>query len=208
MKTINDITIILDRSGSMTSIQDASIKGINSFITEYQNSDKKTNLSLLLFDHELIYLCRNQNIKSVGLINSDNYIPRGTTALFDAIGSCITDKKNEVKGSNSPKNVLIAILTDGFENDSRKFTQEQVFKAIENLTQKANWRFLFLGANQDAIKEGAKLGISDEFCLTFKESEHGMQNAFDSLVKQSKWMLRDDKYIPKFSQSDRDKQLQ
>ena len=211
MSKHTDIIVILDRSGSMKSIQNDAIEGINSFITEHKNSGAETNISLLLFDHEFIYLYRNQPIKSVGLVNSESYIPRGTTALFDAIGRGINDKKKDIKScknSKRPKNVLVTILTDGFENDSRKFTQDQVFKAIETQTQKDKWRFLYLGANQDAIKEGAKIGISDGFCLTFKVSTDGIQGAFDSLIKQSKCMLSDDKYIPKFSQSDRDKQLQ
>ena len=103
-----------------------------------------------------------------------------------------------------PKNIIIVIITDGFENASKLFTRKQIFRKITNRKLKDKWTFIFLGANQDAIVEGSKFGISVDLCLTIDTSEGGVKHAFASLVKQSKCIMRDDKYIPKFSQTDRE----
>ena len=82
-----------------------------------------------------------------------------------------------------PSNVIVAVLTDGKENSSRRFTYPQVVERIERQQGIYRWNFLFLGADQDAIAEAAKLSILASAALTFRASRKGSGNAFKSLSK-------------------------
>ncbi|MCR9120439.1 MAG: VWA domain-containing protein, partial [bacterium] len=58
-----------------------------------------------------------------------------------------------------PGLVVFVIMTDGKENSSREFTNAQVKEMIETQQSVYSWRFLFLGANQDAFAEAGGMGI-------------------------------------------------
>ena len=65
---------------------------------------------------------------------------------------------------------------------------------------------MFLAANQDAIKEGARFGIHSERALTFKNNRKGVENAFHSMSNIC-YSLNDDSISEiKFSNKDRMKQ--
>ncbi len=209
MSKHTDITIILDRSGSMDLIKLATIDGFNSFIKEHQTLSSTVKLTLVQFDNKYEIVYQNKDIKKVDYLNKRSFTPRGTTALFDAIGKTIDNKKKHFKmldASKRPKNIIIAIITDGFENASQLYSRNDIFKKIDKRTKKDNWTFVFIGANQDAIVEGVKFGFSKERCLSMKASRLGVNHAFNSFAKESKRMIARDKYMAKFSKSDREKQ--
>ena len=81
--------------------------------------------------------------------------------------------------------VIIAIITDGHENDSRLFNQNDIKKSVKKRINKHNWNFVYLGANQDAIFEGKRLGISSDYSHNFKASKAGVEGAFNNVVKES-----------------------
>ena len=59
-----------------------------------------------------------------------------------------------------PGQVIVAILTDGLENASQRFTWKEIAGKIKHQTDTYKWIFLFLGANQDAIATAANLSIA------------------------------------------------
>ena len=146
MAAINRI-FLLDRSGSMASILDDTIGGYNSFVKS-QVADGGT-MTLYLFDHLLAEVYKDVPIDKVEPLNEETYVPRGSTALLDAIGTIL--KKD------MPKSVMI-ILTDGEENSSIDFTHAHI-KDLTEMRMKEGWDFVYLGANQDAFKVGNSLGI-------------------------------------------------
>jgi Mg-chelatase subunit ChlD len=139
---------LLDRSGSMESILNDTIGGYNSFVKS-QIADGGT-MSLYLFDHEVSEVYKDVPIDKVEPLTVETFVPRGSTALLDAIGYIL---KKETK-----KSVMI-ILTDGEENSSTKFTHAHI-KDLTEMRAKDGWDFVYLGANQDAFAAGAKLGIN------------------------------------------------
>ncbi|MFT4801260.1 MAG: hypothetical protein ACI93N_001030 [Flavobacteriaceae bacterium] len=184
MKKLTDITIILDRSGSMDVIKDATIEGFNSFLKKQKSGEFDTNLTFVQFDDEYQMLYEEKDIKSVKYLNSKSFQPRGTTSLLDAIGATINLTKHRLNNKSKlkhPKGVIVAIITDGYENSSTKFPYNKVFKMIRKRELKDGWNFVFLGANQDAIKEGKKFGINPDRALSFDCSENGVKNVFHSM---------------------------
>ena len=209
MKKLTDITIILDRSGSMFTIKSATIEGFNSFINKQQKGDFDANLTFVQFDNEYEKVYEQKEIKKVKYLNHETYIPRGTTALLDAIGITINSTKKRIDTlgkSKKPTNVIIAIITDGYENASVEYSYKAISKMIHKREKKDNWNFIFLAANQDAIKEGGRFGIHSERALTFKNNREGVENAFKSMSKICYSLSDDSTSEIKFSDKDRMKQ--
>jgi len=134
-----DITIILDRSGSMNSL--ASLVQFN--------TRKETTFTATP-------ICK------VAKLDGDAYRPTGGIALLDAVALTIdeTGRRLETLAKDDrPSKVIVAILTDGLENQSRQFNYAQVRQRIGHQDEVYHWDFVFLGANQDAIAEAATLSI-------------------------------------------------
>lgn len=143
-----DRIFLLDRSGSMASILDDTIGGYNSFVKSQVADGGK--MSLYLFDHEVNEVYKDVPIDKVEPLTAETFVPRGSTALLDAIGYIL---KKETK-----KSVMI-ILTDGEENSSKNFTHAHI-KDLTEMRAKDGWDFVYLGANQDAFAAGEKIGIT------------------------------------------------
>lgn len=73
--------------------------------------------------------------------------------------------------------MLFVIITDGLENASTDYRRDQIFHMISRQRDVCNWSFLFLAANQDAIAEGAKVGIGAQQAMNFDASAGGVQVA-------------------------------
>ena len=147
---------LLDRSGSMQSCWMDTIGGYNAFVTSQKPLGG--TMSLILFDHEYQKVYENKPIEEVVDLTQETYTPRGSTALLDAMGQCI-------KECTVDKPTVI-ILTDGHENASTTYTNAHIKDLVDQKT-KDGWTFVYLGANQDAFAEGAKLGVDPRCTLNF-----------------------------------------
>jgi len=207
MKNLTDITIILDRSGSMQSIKEATITAFNSFIKEQKKDGLPTNLSFIQFDDQYEKNYTEKDIHLAKELNAETFEPRGMTALLDAIGTTIRSTKKRIKNSKQKSDkVIIAIITDGYENASTKYTREKIFKMIRKREEKDNWKVVFLAANQDAIEEGAKFGINQNRAMTYHADDEGISNAFISFSNKLSNFKHSASMDLKFDQEDRKKQ--
>jgi len=177
-----DLTIILDRSGSMNQIKSDVITEFNRFLDEF--SSEKSRFSLIQFNHKVESVYVNQKVNTVNYLNDRNYIPSGTTALFDAIGETLNQKIQFLQAKKKPRKVIIAIITDGLENSSIEYSQEIIRDLITTCKEELNWRILFFGANQDSILEGGKIGVDKDLRMSIKFSKEGMREAFQSVKNE------------------------
>ena len=152
-----EIVIVLDRSGSMSSCATDTIGGFNHFIQEQKNAPGEAFLTLTQFDteYEIVHDC-----KPIKEIPNLDFHPRGGTALLDAIGRTVIATKERFKTQRpGPDVVLFVIITDGQENSSKEFKRDAINAMIKESEATDKWRFIFLGANQDAFAEGGSLGV-------------------------------------------------
>ena len=164
---VTDITIVLDRSGSMNAMRRDAIDSFNGFVKEQRGVPGQASVTLVQFDHEYEPVFEGCPLEEVPDLTHAAYRPRGRTALFDAIGRTIlcTERRLEDQPS-SPKLVVFVILTDGLENASREYRRHTIFDMISERESEGGWRFAFLGADQDAITEGGRMGICDRRSLS------------------------------------------
>ena len=177
MKDYTHICIVLDASGSMSSIEDDTKGSFNSFIKAQREAGGKTVFDLYQFSDEVKRLVEHVDLATFKDDLMASYNCSGCTALNDAVCIAIDTLGQELaamKEEDRPENVLMVIITDGFENASRKFTSKDVKDRIKHQTEKYNWEFQYLAANQDAFASGADLGIAKDNCVNFAASAAGM----------------------------------
>lgn len=158
-----DVVAILDRSGSMQSIAADAIGGFNTFIEEQQALPGEARLTVVLFDDQYEVLQNAVDIKAAVKLDNKNFVPRGMTALYDAIGKTI----QTFKAAGSEK-LICTIITDGGENASKEYRRaEQIKELITACEKDLGWTFVFLAANQDAFAVGNTLGVSAANAMNF-----------------------------------------
>ena len=208
-QNLTDITIVLDRSGSMETIRDDTIGGFNSFLSDQRSIPGEATLTLVQFDHLYEVVHEGKRLPDVLFLNRDTYIPRGTTALLDAIGRTIdsTGKRLEkMKEQDGPGKVVFVIITDGLENASNQYSSNQVNEMIERQRNEYQWQFVFLGANQDAIATAAQLGILQAGAMTYTANAAGTGALYGSLSSNIRSFRVGSSTSVGFTDEDREKQ--
>ncbi|MCK9593784.1 MAG: VWA domain-containing protein [Methanoregula sp.] len=164
---VTEIVCIVDRSGSMGMIKDDAIGGFNQFLKEQKEQPGEATMTIVLFDNQYEFYCSGKPVKDVEPFNEHTYVPRGCTALNDAIGKAI----NELDSRN-PKKAIIMILTDGHENSSIEFTKQQIKQLIATAEGKG-YAVIYLSADANCFDEGKSYGIGVNNITSFTQDTKG-----------------------------------
>ena len=186
MKT--ELAFILDRSSSMESIRSAAIDGFNTFLRDQQASPGDNRFTLVFFATEIETRIDSIPVAEAVALDLESYVPCGCTALLDAIGDTIDrlgKRFASLPPDMRPDHVTLAILTDGEENSSRRFTWQDVAGRIKHQTEKYAWEFLFLGASEDTIATASRLQIHPDNTSAFVADAAGQQAAMFSISRKS-----------------------
>lgn len=178
MKDVCDITIVLDRSGSMKSCSEATISGFNNFLKEQKALPGECRITLAQFDDQYEMVHSGILVNECPELTSETFVPRGLTRLLDAIGETINtngDRFRSIPESDRPSKVLFVIITDGQENDSKEFSRPKIFDMIKHQTDTYSWNFIFIGANQDSIASAASVGIPLGNAINYNSTPIGTQ---------------------------------
>ena len=185
---LTEIAFVLDRSGSMSTVAESAVAGFNEFLRDQQTAPGRARFTLVLFDDEFLVPIDAKPINEVAPLDSLTYVPRASTALLDAIGRTVDGLGVRLASTaepDRPGKVIVAILTDGYENASRKYTQHDIAERIRHQREKYGWEFLFLGANQDAIATAAAMNIAAGSAATFQADAAGAKASFKSASRKA-----------------------
>ena len=181
---ITDMVFILDRSGSMSGLEDDTIGGFNSMIEKQKAEPGEAYVSAVLFDHETEVLYDRVRLEDIPQMTRKEYFVRGNTALLDAIGGAVKHTirvHRLMKPERIPDNVIFVIITDGMENSSRKYSGREVKQMIEHEKEQYGWEFLFIGANMDAITAAESIGISRDRSVNYRADRMGTRAVYASM---------------------------
>ena len=176
-----EIVYILDRSGSMSGLEEDTIGGFNAMMDRQKKTGEQAYVSTVLFDHRIQVLHDRIPLEDVPLMTEKEYSVGGTTALLDAVGGAIRHIRNIHKYAgpgNAPEKTLFIIATDGMENASRQYSYGQVREMIERVREDHGWEFIFMGADIDAAGEAEKMGIRRERAVNYMHDGTGTANVF------------------------------
>jgi len=178
-KDKSHVIFVLDDSSSMQSCRKQTIEGFNEFLegqkVDATETDIETFVSLYKFDGSNVNCVIDQtDVQSVEPLNEKTYNPRGSTNLLDAMGGVMmkTNLQLSEKKKKNRESVIVVILTDGEENCSRTFANNDIKQMVEKAEGK-NWGFMFLGANIDAFSVGASMGFSQHNTMQYSTKNMG-----------------------------------
>lgn len=185
---LTEIVAIVDRSSSMRPLQHETIKGFNEFLASQKKEPGEALFTLALFstagEYQLVF--NAVPIQEVPAFTTATYDPNGWTALLDAVGqtcNAVGSRLANMKEEDRPSKILVLIMTDGDENNSRNFTHDNIKDIIAHQRDKYSWEFVFIGANQDAITAGASIGIAATNSYNFVASAAGSASLFDNVTR-------------------------
>ena len=170
--------IVLDASGSMYSIRNEAIAGVVETIqtirtAQKDNANQEHLFSLVVFNGRSIATVYDRMpIDKVPDLDANDYQPTDNTPLYDAMGNAITNLQRYI---NDDDNVLVTVITDGYENSSVEWNHQRVFQLVEDLKNK-NWLFTYIGANQDALKVAKGMGI--DHSMNYMSDAEGTKTMF------------------------------
>jgi len=167
--------LVLDESGSMGGVKDATIEGINSLVNKQKQDPGDFTTALYKFSEKT-----SPKVVFTEL-NGSSYTPYGGTALNDAVcmateeeGKWLSEKPEEER----PDKVVVVIVTDGYENSSKTYTLSDVKDRIKHQEEVYNWKFVFLGANIDAFHAGSSYGIATRSTVQWDPTDHGVKSLY------------------------------
>lgn len=159
-QNLTDITIVVDRSGSMGCIREDAQGGVNDFIRKQVESPGDANVTIVQFDTEYETVVQSMKTSGVGEYKY-TLDPRGSTALLDAMGRAINDTGTRLAAlpeAERPGLVVFVVVTDGGENASREYSSAKVQEMTKLQQEAYKWQFVYLGANQDAFAQARSMG--------------------------------------------------
>lgn len=179
------LIFVIDRSGSMASIRDDMIGGFNTFIKS-QKDAKLGDCRVFAYKFDNIYetMFEDVDLNDVPALDRQNYVPRDMTALYDAVATTIDNmgaRLANMKEEDRPEKVLVVTITDGEENSSRKFNQQNVADRIKTQREQYNWDFAYIGANQDAWAVGTSMNVAAAATMNYVADSAGTARAFSKL---------------------------
>jgi len=204
--------IILDESGSMGSMREEAIDACNQQIRDIRKNVEgevfTERVGLVKFSSAVERTeIWDMPIGKVRNLQKKDYKPMGMTAMLDAVGLAIDSLLKLDDINDEETSVLINIISDGEENNSKEYNYQTIASKIKELQDTGRWTFTYSGANQDLSKLSEKLhipvGNMQRWTATAKgleESTRGRSKSYDTYFISLKSKISDgDK---KFSSSE------
>ena len=184
--------IILDKSGSMSSIANAAISGFNATVGGIRSAQERFKdtqehfVSLMIFCNcEKTMVYDMVPVNEVKELTSREYRPCCCTPLYDAMGISINALYNAIKDKEDAT-AVVTVITDGYENASKEYSGQAIKALVERMKNEEGWNFAYIGTNQDVEATASSLNIDHH--MSFRDDEAGMAEAWEK-ERKSKMML-------------------
>jgi hypothetical protein len=170
----------------MEPVREATISGFNEFVGEQRTlaGGGRALLSLTQFDNRYEVNFVGEPIENVPDLDRHSYAPRGTTALYDAIGRTVRELEAWVRAQAWRERVLVLIVTDGQENASQEYDFQKVRTLIEQ-KEKDGWNFAYMGANQDSFAVAGSLNIRRDFTANYDATASGIRDSYHLIARST-----------------------
>lgn len=175
---------ILDASGSMRSLQAATITGFNEQVQNIRQLERDmpeqlNRVTLVFFNGRITERLFNTASDTLGELTDADYQPNGSTNLYGAIGRTLTKVKAELGARIATDRVIVTIQTDGENTDTDElWNRSKAKEFIEQLQADHRWVVTFIGANIDTEQTAQSLGIPLSNTASYTASAAGTQRLF------------------------------
>lgn len=170
-----EIIFVVDRSGSMGSLNAAACAGFNSFVDEQRTVAGNARVSLTFFSDSVVDEYSAVPIEQVNRLLSLH--PSGMTAMYDGIGKTIDEQSMRISRERWADQVIFVTITDGHENSSRRYSLAKVAMMIRKM-RTAGWQFIFMGANIDVMATARSMNMDESTAYEFDATVDGVKNVY------------------------------
>ena len=168
---LTHLYFLLDRSGSMVSLREDTIGGFDTFIAEQRTAPGRCRVTLAQFDNEYDEVYADRDIATSPRSCSSRAARPPCSTRSAGWSSTAGERLAALPEQDRPGSVIVGVMTDGYENASRDWTHGRIKALIEQQSTRYGWQFLYLGADQDAIEEGAKMGFAAGKSMTYSRGK-------------------------------------
>lgn len=164
-KPVTRVAFIIDKSSSMFRSTNFVLSTFNDQLKEMisKSDENDVEVSVVFFANNVDELQFNVPLSECKEIGERDYKPHGCTALNDAIGLTI-DRYLELQENDhvmtDDVSYLFIIITDGYENASRKFSKEDISSRIKELEATNRWTFTYFGEDVNVEKIKTSYGFA------------------------------------------------
>ena len=139
-----------------------------------ESGEVKTTITVIDFDDRIKRV--DESAPADEIIPMTDWWCGGATALRDAIGTAIGEgKKLLVDDPDVDQSVLVIILTDGEENASQEWSDEQIRNEIKHLEESELWTFTFMGGELQAQEAISKMGFLSTNTMAYANTAEGFK---------------------------------
>lgn len=180
---ITELVFVLDESGSMAGLESDTIGGFNGMLEKQKKESGRAYVTTVLFASGMKTLHDRERIDRVRPLTGRDYVPGGSTALIDAVGSTIehiSSVHRYIRKEDVPERTVFIITTDGMENASRNYSADAVRRMIEKKKEKG-WEFIFLGANIDSVSVAGRFGIDRSRAVDYLSDCEGTRTMYEAV---------------------------
>jgi Mg-chelatase subunit ChlD len=120
------ISLVVDRSGSMSAYKTNVVNSVTSFINDQKELRGSAFFTLAQFDDQYDVVFRDREIKEIDARQFD-YSPRGGTCIRDALVRAVRDMEAFLKGTpakDQPKRLVVALITDGMDGENENSVEK------------------------------------------------------------------------------------
>ncbi len=190
--------VILDKSGSMSSIAGAAISGFNETVGGIRSAQERFRetqehyVSLYVFCNcDKHYIYENVPVNEVKELTSREYRPCCGTPLFDAMGISLNKLLGQIQ-SDGNATAAVTVITDGLENASLEYSGADIKALVDRLKDQEGWNFAYIGTNQDVDEVALSISITNT--MYFEDDSAGMARAWanERKAKQSMYSRMDE----------------
>lgn len=157
MKPKTYVSIILDRSGSMSYTKKQAVSAFNEQVQQMKENSKDQDIfcSLVTFNGDVFEHLWCEPADKLCESTDENYNPSGSTSLRDAIGYTVK-KLTETVTPDENTAFLAIIISDGEENSSKYYNNSALKEMIKSCQDTGKWTFTYLGCSEECVKKVAK----------------------------------------------------
>jgi hypothetical protein len=168
--------------------------GLTTLLEEQMAEPGLLTVDMFTFDTQVERVCSIADPTTVNVLIE----PRGSTALYDAIGISVTEFGRTLEAMPEharPETVQVIVVTDGHENASVEWRASAIKDLVTKQKDEYQWDFVFLGANQDAVLSGVDLGFDAGSSMSFMPGAAGVDASAKSMSRYMSDVRRKEKKL-------------
>ena len=181
--------IILDESGSMSSLHKPAVDGLNETLQSIQSAQathadlQEHFVSMVFFNSNGIRpIMEDTPVANVKELKQQDFRPNACTPLYDAMGNSLSKLRYRLN-SDEQQQVLVTVITDGYENASHEYNGKMIKNLITDL-KALGWVFTYIGANQDVEAVAESMAINNRMSFEADNEGYGAMRSKEGYSRQ------------------------